>query len=111
MKMKPLNRRARPQGAVALGDEPPLLSPAIRRLELAKDRFDVRFILDDVPASIYGPLAAYLSARPARFNQVVVSEVVRIAGTDRIRQVVGKQRAGNVLKRYGQVREGALATA
>lgn len=103
MKARPkvLIRPAAPHGLPRLQEgEPPALAPALRRLELAKDRFDTRFVLDDLPASIYGTLAAYVSSRPARFNRDVIEETVRVAGADRLMRAAGKRIAANVLTRF-----------
>jgi hypothetical protein len=93
--------RAKPKGRPDLQDRTPIaLLPAIAKLKTAKDAFDVRMILDQVPANIYAPLAIYVSGRPGRFTSTIVSECVRVAGVDRIRQMVGKQKASSIIQRY-----------
>jgi hypothetical protein len=93
--------RSKPKGRPILQErEPVMLSPAIEKLATARDAFDVRFILDQVPATIYAPLAVYIAARPGRFAPTVIAECVRIAGGERIRRMVGKQRTANLMQRY-----------
>jgi hypothetical protein len=77
-----------------------VLAPTVARLLKARQPLDAVLICDDVPVQFMPALAWHVASRPAQFPHEVARTVVKLAGLDRVEQLVGAAAAKNIRRRF-----------